>query len=125
MIYNQMEIKFFKTNDWYQTIDSVTTNYTSSIEDNVDGRWERGELVNYPNPFNNSTLVNYVLLAASRVALAVYNAKGELVKNLYQGWQSAGAQQLSFNADGLNSGVYYIKLSGKNITRTTKCLLVK
>jgi len=123
--YNNMVIKFYRTYDWYQTIDSVTTNYNVGIEDSREWRVENGGLANYPNPFNNTTVINYSLSVGNHINLAVYNAKGELVKNLYSGRQYNGLHQITFNADGLNSGVYYIKLNGKNISQTTKCLLVK
>jgi len=80
---------------------------------------------NYPNPFNNSTVINYALPTAGSINLAIYNAKGELVKNLYTGHQSAGRHASTFNASGLNSGVYYTRLKYGNNTKVHKVLLVK
>jgi len=82
-------------------------------------------LVNYPNPFNNTTIVNYQLSAISIIELAVYNSNGEFVKKLYKGQQCAGVHQIIFNADELNSGVYYIKLKYGSNLKVRKILLVK
>jgi len=85
-----------------------------------------GELFqNYPNPFNNSTMVSYQLSANDLVQLSVYNVKGELVKNLVNANQSAGKHSVSFKADGLNSGVYYIKMQSGGFSSVQKCLMVK
>jgi len=86
---------------------------------------ENGEVNNYPNPFNNSTVINYYVSAENEINLTVYNAKGEIVRKLFNGKQSSGNHAINFNADGLNSGVYYIRLKSKASVQTTKCLLVK
>lgn len=80
---------------------------------------------NYPNPFNNSTVIDYQILTNDFVKLAVYNAKGELVKNLINATQTAGRHSVTFKADGLNSGVYYIKMQSGRFNSVQKCLLVK
>jgi len=66
---------------------------------------------NYPNPFNPETTISYQLSAISDVKLAVYNAKGELVKTLVQNVQNAGLYSVTFNGTCLNSGVYFYKLT--------------
>jgi len=83
------------------------------------------KLQNYPNPFNNTTVINYDLPAATLVKLAVYNAKGELVKTLINAWQGKGLHSTDFNANGLNSGVYFVKLSGEKMNVNKKILLIK
>jgi len=80
---------------------------------------------NYPNPFNNSTVVSYQLAQVDLVKLSVYNVKGELVKNLVNATQTAGKHSVTFKADGLNSGVYYIKMQSGRFNSVQKCLLVK
>jgi len=80
---------------------------------------------NYPNPFNNSTMVSYQLNTPDLVQLSVYNVKGELVKNLVNANQSSGKHSVTFKADGLNSGVYYIKMQSGRFSSVQKCLMVK
>ena len=82
-------------------------------------------LSNYPNPFNNSTIVNYQLATDNFIKLAVYNSKGELVKTLVNGKQSAGNHGVAFSADGLNSGVYYCRLAVDGRSVVSKLVLCK
>lgn len=82
-------------------------------------------LSSYPNPFNNTTKINYNLPAANLVKLAVYNAKGELVKTLINARQVKGLHSADFNATGLNSGVYYLRLIAGEVNQTQKIVLVK
>ncbi len=80
---------------------------------------------NYPNPFNPVTVIKYNLESANNVILNIYNAKGDLVKNLVSRNQPAGNYSVSFDASGINSGVYFYKLAldGKSVVR--KMLLIK
>jgi len=79
----------------------------------------------YPNPFNPTTNISYSLSKAGLINLSVYNAKGELVNRLFQGTQPAGEHRATFNATGLNSGVYFVKLSGEKMNVNKKVLLIK
>ena len=53
---------------------------------------------NYPNPFNPSTTINFSLPEASHVRLAVYNALGQEVSTLINGFMEAGIHKVNFNA---------------------------
>jgi len=80
---------------------------------------------NYPNPFNPETTISYQLSAISDVKLAVYNAKGELVKTLVQNVQNAGRYSVTFEGTDLNSGVYFYKLTTPESSFMKKMVLVK
>jgi len=108
-----------------QTAILFTTERTTGISNEELGIRNEELFQNYPNPFNNSTMVSYQLSTMDLVKLAVYNAKGELVKNLVNATQSAGKHNVTFKADGLNSGVYYIKMQSGKYSSVQKCLLVK
>jgi len=97
----------------------------SGINDFVEIPKQSMLIQNYPNPFNNSTNISFDLPKDDLVNLSVYNAKGELVKTLVSGNQSAGMQSVTFDANGLNSGVYYYKLQTGDNAMTKKMLLVK
>lgn len=83
------------------------------------------ELGNYPNPFNNTTLISFVLPQISKVKLEVFNAKGELVQSLNNCKLKSGKHTYYFYAAGLNSGVYYCRLTADSDVKTTKLMLIK
>jgi len=95
------------------------------IVDNVQCTIDNLQLTNYPNPFNNSTLISFTLPKAENVKVMVYNSKGELVKKLVNATQPAGTHNILFKADGLNSGVYFYRLETPTEIITKKIMLIK
>lgn len=80
---------------------------------------------NYPNPFNPSTAIEYALPENLDIELAVYSATGRKVRTLYQGHQSAGVHQLIWNAGGLASGTYFLRLRGRSVELIRSMQLIK
>ena len=89
------------------------------------GALEFALIGNYPNPFNPSTKIRYVLPARSHVKLAVFNSVGQAVAVLQDGEQESGDHETVFNAHGLPSGAYFYRLTAGSITRTMTLLLVR
>jgi len=80
---------------------------------------------NYPNPFNPTTTINFSLTANSQINLAVYNINGQLVRTLVNKNLVAGSHAVEFNAENLNSGVYFYRLSTPTSSLTKKMILIK
>ncbi len=80
---------------------------------------------NYPNPFNPSTTITYSLTEDSPVVLKVYNVLGMEIATLVNETKSAGTHSVTFDAHGLESGVYEYKLSVANQTLSKRMLLLK
>ena len=80
---------------------------------------------NYPNPFNPTTVVPYELAGAGMVRLAVYDVTGRMVSTLISAEQSAGRYTATFNAAGLPSGVYMVRLEAGGQVMTRKLTLLK
>ena len=79
----------------------------------------------YPNPFNPVTTVSYQLAAEGPLQLIAYNATGQKVDDLFNGYQSRGAHTITWNAAHLPSGVYYIQMISGDRTATVKTVLMK
>ncbi|MAJ43469.1 MAG: hypothetical protein CMF96_01825 [Candidatus Marinimicrobia bacterium] len=79
----------------------------------------------YPNPFNPITNINYSLPKNNKVMLKLYNINGELISTLDNGLKSAGNHTIEWNAEGYQSGVYFVKLDVGEFTQTQKLMLVK
>jgi hypothetical protein len=78
---------------------------------------------NYPNPFNNQTNIEYNLKQTAEVELNVYNIKGEFVQSLVSSKLYKGNYRESFQAEQLNSGVYYYQLKVDGIIKATKRMI--
>ena len=99
--------------------------YSNTIEVNVGLPKELTLMQNYPNPFNPATTISYAIPTAGNVSVKVYNSLGQEVATLFEGYQEAGMKQLNFNANNLNSGIYYCVVNFGNSTKVTKMLLMK
>lgn len=107
-----------------------TYEYSSTVEAVVTVPREFALEQNYPNPFNPSTKINFSLAADSKVTLKVYDLLGQEVVTLVNGELAAGEQEVTFNAAGLNSGVYFYRINAegansKNFTSVKKMILTK
>jgi hypothetical protein len=81
---------------------------------------------NYPNPFNPTTTISFVLEKPGLVDVSVFNIKGEQIKKLIQNeWKPAGFNHVSFHADGLGSGIYFYTLNFENFSKTQKMVIIK
>lgn len=109
-----------------------TSHYSNTVEvDNSSMPQYYSLEQNYPNPFNPSTSIRYTVPFESIVNITVYNSLGEAVRVLTNAVQTQGAHNISFNASGLSSGIYFYTLKansvdGKsNFSDTKKMMLIK
>jgi hypothetical protein len=80
---------------------------------------------NYPNPFNPATTISYSLPGSSEVELAVYDVSGKLAAVLVRGTQGAGAHKIVWEAGGVASGMYFVKMRAGDFQATRKILLIR
>ncbi len=85
---------------------------------------------NYPNPFNPATTISYTLPEAQNVNIAVYNIKGDLVKQLVSGRQEAGVYSISWDATNaagqkVTTGVYLYRIKAGEFNETKKMTLMQ
>jgi hypothetical protein len=64
----------------------------------------------YPNPFNPSTTISFMLDKALPVRLVVYNQLGQEVITILNNQMSPGSYRFSWDASNFSSGVYLISL---------------
>jgi hypothetical protein len=80
---------------------------------------------NYPNPFNPTTVISFTLPKAGKVTLKVYNALGQEVATLVNGYKTAQKYNVTFDASRLAGGVYIYRLESNNFTQSKKMILMK
>ncbi len=94
---------------------------------------------NYPNPFNPSTSIpfsvggsgfgengsGFKIQGSSRVTLKVYDVLGRAVVTLVNENLLPGSYEVTFDATGLPSGVYYAQLMTRSFVGTKKMMLIR
>ena len=80
---------------------------------------------NYPNPFNPSTIIAFALAQDADAVLTVYNVLGQKVATLMDRRLGAGSYQITFDAGGLTTGVYYYQLEAGGRTRARTMILLR
>jgi len=126
----------------YSFIDPVTNSGSYSYrlkQIDFDGTYEFSDAINvevslplefklaqnYPNPFNPSTTIEFSIPNSEMVNIVVYNALGEKVTDLVNSVLPAGQHKVVFNARGLASGVYIVRMRAGSFIETRKMNLLK
>ena len=120
----------------FETVQFVESQSIRTIDGKVTILPEKSMLLqNYPNPFNPETWIPYQLAEDSPVTISIYNAKGELVRTLNLGYQSAGIYIAKSKAaywngkDNLGekvaNGVYFYSLQAGNFSSMRKLVVLK
>ncbi|MBA4252159.1 MAG: hypothetical protein C0425_09495 [Chlorobiaceae bacterium] len=98
---------------------------TTSTKEEIDVPTEFELKQNYPNPFNPSTKIEFSVANKEAVSLIVYNILGQQVRTLINEELQAGKYSVTFDAQGLASGVYIYNLRSKSANYSKKMILQK
>jgi len=80
---------------------------------------------NHPNPFNSSTVIEYVLPKAGYVSLKIYNICGQQIQTLVNSHQKGGVYSFVWRPQGVSSGVYFCRLTVAGRTQIKPLTLLK
>ena len=85
---------------------------------------------NYPNPFNPTTTISFTLAQSGPASLKIYNAKGQMVRELANAEYSAGKHHLVWDGRDtkgrpVSSGLYFYRLQAKGYSQSHKMILMK
>jgi hypothetical protein len=86
---------------------------------------QEGLMMNYPNPFNPSTTINYRLSSAGHVTLKVYDILGREVMTLVDEYQEGGIHTAHLDGQHLASGVYFYHLTAPGVSQVKKMVMIK
>ncbi len=79
----------------------------------------------YPNPFNPSTVIPFDAQTAGEISIRVYDMLGRHVATLASGLYPAGSHSIRFDATGLSSGVYLVRMTAPGIQQVRRVTLLK
>ncbi len=80
---------------------------------------------NYPNPFNPSTQITYTVPKATNVTIKVYDVLCREIAVLVNERKQPGEYNVTWNAEGVPSGVYFYRLVAGDFIETRKMVVVK
>jgi len=86
---------------------------------------------NYPNPFNPSTTIRFLLPETQEISLVIYDARGRVVRELLNRVEmQTGEHQVSWNAVDQNgakvsSGMYFYRFNAGSFNKMGKMILLK
>ncbi|OAN62469.1 hypothetical protein A8B79_02665 [Balneola sp. EhC07] len=118
-------VKSKSTNETSRFGITIAPGTSVSIDDEIDAPTEFVLGQNYPNPFNPNTNINYSVGEAGPVNITVYNVMGQKVAELLNTTKNAGNYQITWNATGVASGIYYYRLTAPGQVLTRQMTLIK
>jgi|GEM_PF-2070433 len=122
-----LQINYIKFNDYTydESINDVNIHWTSSVIDETIPS-EFGLVGTYPNPFNSTTTIKFNLVSSGRVNMRVMNILGQTVDMIVGNqFMDAGLHVISWHADHLPAGNYFISFESKDISQVSKITLLK
>jgi hypothetical protein len=79
----------------------------------------------FPNPFNATTVISFTVPHEGKIKLLLYDITGRLTRVIEEGRVEAGAHQVLLNAEGMASGIYFVRLESGKYAKTVKLAVVK
>lgn len=82
-------------------------------------------LSNYPNPFNPVTLISYTVPVSGNLKIEVYDVQGIKVATVVDRFVFAGDYEVPFDAIGLSSGIYLLRMTNSETSLVNKITFLK
>jgi hypothetical protein len=105
----------------------LTVHYTTGTS--VDRLGEQPRVFalegNYPNPFNPTTQIRFTLPMDQSARLSIYNLLGVRVVTLTDRMMSAGRHTVTWDATGMPSGLYFVRLEAGGMSEMKRMILTK
>ena len=78
---------------------------------------------NHPNPFNQSTTIEFTIPNSCKTTLKVFDVFGNEVATLLDGIEVPGSKSIHFDGSSLPNGIYYYQLNSGNFVETRKMIV--
>lgn len=105
---------------------------TANIDKNGNSNFMPKPLkaLNYPNPFNHSTVIKYSLPKDNYIAINIYNNQGKLIRALEQKYKKSGTYSVKWdgkdnNGNRMANGEYYYQIISGDLITTKKMIFLK
>ena len=113
--------------DTLYKIEVITTNLKISPNNKLLNSFR---ISNYPNPFNQQTLILYELPYHCKVTLFIFNINGQFVNTLENTKKNMGFHRVIWNGKNtwgqyVPSGIYFYHIETENFLKSKKMILVR
>jgi hypothetical protein len=86
--------------------------------------------LNYPNPFNSETVIEYSLPEQTQVKITVYNLLGQRVRTLLDRKETRGHKKVLWDGknergESVSSGIYFYRIEARDFVQSKKMVLIK
>jgi hypothetical protein len=80
-----------------------------------------------PTPVSQSTTISFSLFQSENINVNIYDITGKLIKNLINGPLNTGQYHICWNVndDGIKDGLYILKVTGNNFSRSRKFIVMQ
>lgn len=77
----------------------------------------------YPNPAQDLFSIDFTISKPEYMTFELYDAQGKLVEVLMRDWIKINQNTFQFSLRDLNTGIYFLKITGNNNTNITKKII--
>ncbi|MEM8525186.1 MAG: T9SS type A sorting domain-containing protein [Bacteroidota bacterium] len=91
-------------------IEACNSSANETIESRTENVLPKNQVSVYPNPFHSQTVIDLQLVEKETVAINVFDITGRLVEQISSKTMSKGKHQIHFDANHLESGIYWLHL---------------
>ena len=78
-----------------------------------------------PNPVSGSSVIYFFLEQSEKVSLNIFDVNGRLVTTLADKIFKNGENELVWNADGVNAGIYFLRMETASYSENRKLIVAK
>ena len=78
-----------------------------------------------PNPITDKAEINFSIPKGGNLSIDLITIKGEKLSTIFEGYLNQGSFKTSWSSEGIDNGLYLIRLSNGNQTISEKILLVR
>jgi hypothetical protein len=123
---NNLDLKAYLISEMVNYLLGIST--VTTVQENISNMLRFG--LSYPNPFTETTTIEYTLSEAGKVKVDIHDLRGLVVKHLIDGEQAPGLHQLTWDATGDNgryiaSGCYFYRITAGQAMVSEKIILLK
>lgn len=83
------------------------------------------QVQHFPNPFQHTATIEYVLPKSANVSVRIFNALGKEIEVLLEGKQNTGLQSVDWDASDFPNGTYFYEVAIEGERVSNRVLLLK